>query len=142
MNGKNWIVAGAVLAALGVAAGSFGAHGLEQWLAERAAEDSDASAFVAQRLDQFETGVRYHLVHALALVLVGLLRARTASKALAAAGSCFLAGVILFSGMLYALVLTDTPRLGMIVPIGGLSYIAGWALLAVAGWGMKSVDRA
>jgi uncharacterized membrane protein YgdD (TMEM256/DUF423 family) len=138
MDGRFWIVAGALLAAVGVGAGSFGAHGLEQWLADQAAADSDASAFVAKRIDQFETGVRYHLVHALALILAGLLHARTASKALAAAGVCFLAGVILFSGMLYALVLTDTPRLGMIVPIGGAAYIVGWALLAVAGWGMKS----
>lgn len=117
---RTFLVLGAVLAALGVAAGAFGAHGL-------------AGQVPAERLATFETGARYHLVHALALVLVGILAERwAASRALRAAGWLLVAGVLIFSGSLYLLVLTDTPWLGAVTPLGGVAFIAGWLALAWA----------
>lgn len=110
--------AGAVLGALGVLAGAFGAHGLEGQVS-------------AERLHTFATGASYHLWHALALVLTGAVaRQRSPRASLTWAGLCFAIGVVLFSGSLYALVLLDAPMLGMITPLGGLTLVAGWALLA------------
>lgn len=86
-----------------------------------------------QRLDTFETAARYHLVHALAVVLSGILAGRPhASKAFGLAGVLFITGIALFAGSLYALVLLDMPALGMITPLGGVSFIAGWIVLGIA----------
>ena len=108
----NFALAGAVLGFLGVAAGAFGAHGLR-------------GALAPDRLEIFETAVRYQLIHALALLAVPILGA-------AGAGWAFLAGTIIFSGSLYLLVLTDQRWLGAVTPIGGVVMLAGWVLLAVA----------
>ncbi|MEZ4323347.1 MAG: DUF423 domain-containing protein [Myxococcota bacterium] len=109
-----WRVAG-VLGALGVVLGAFGAHGLEgrvdPHLIERA----------------WNTGARYHMFHALALVGVAA-HPRTP----AFAGWAFVTGVVLFSGSLYAMTLTGFTKLGMITPLGGLAFIAGWIALAVS----------
>jgi len=116
------IVIGALLAGLGVAAGAFGAHGL-------------TDIVTAQRLGVYETAVRYHIYHALALVVTGgLALSATGGAHLAVAGYLFLAGIVLFSGSLYLLVLTDTPWLGAVTPIGGVAFIAGWAALAMGAW--------
>lgn len=115
------IAFGAVLAGLGVAAGAFGAHGL-------------SAVLTPDRLGVYETAVRYHLIHALALVLTGIVTASTPATQFAVAGYLFLAGIVLFSGSLYLLVLTDTPWLGAITPLGGLSWIVGWAVLALGAW--------
>ena len=80
----------------------------------------------------FETGVRYHMYHALALVLVALVMGRMSGWLLHAAGWCFVAGIVLFSGSLYALALTGVTILGAITPLGGLAFLAGWACLAFA----------
>ncbi len=117
-----FLVLGAVLAALGVAAGAFGAHGL------RASVSPD-------RMVVYETAARYQVYHALALLAVGLLaeRRRGASlRRLRGAGWAFAVGTVLFSGSLYALVLTGTPALGIITPVGGVAFLAGWGLLAWA----------
>jgi uncharacterized membrane protein YgdD (TMEM256/DUF423 family) len=114
-----FLVIGAIAAGLGVAAGAFGAHGLEG----RVSPD---------RLDTFRTGVTYQMYHALALLVVGYLTAQTPSAALTGAGACFTAGIVIFSGSLYVLVLTDTGWLGAITPLGGVAFIAGWALFAWA----------
>ncbi len=120
------IVAGAILAGIAVAAGAFGAHGLRAFLEAR------------QQAGNWETAARYALVHALALVVVGavaaLPQAAATQRTLAAAAICFLAGVAIFSGCLAALAVTGVKVLGAIVPVGGLLLIAGWALLALAGW--------
>jgi uncharacterized membrane protein YgdD (TMEM256/DUF423 family) len=108
------IALGALNAAIAVAAGAFAAHGLRDRLAERA-------------LAVFETGARYHMYHALAMILAGLLAAR-------APGWMFQAGIVLFSGSLYALALTDVKGLGAVTPIGGLAFLAGWLWLAYAAW--------
>lgn len=114
-----FVALGAVVAGLAVAAGAFGAHGLRAMVAP-------------ERLATFETGARYAFYHGLALVLVGALvrlwPARTA--ALSRSGWLFLAGTVVFSGSLFALVLFDLPVLGAITPLGGVAMIVGWALLA------------
>jgi len=108
---------GSVLAGLGVAAGAFGAHGLRDRL--------DAGSIAT-----FETAVRYQLVHSLALVVA----AQRAANAPAArfAGYAFGVGILLFSGSLYALALGAPHAVGFVTPLGGLSFIDGWALLAAS----------
>ncbi len=113
-----WFAAGAALCGLGVVLGAFGAHGL------RARVTPDLLAV-------FETGVRYHLIHALGLLAVAWAAARWPAAWVSAAGWLFVAGIVIFSGSLYLLVLTGTRWLGAVTPIGGLCLIAGWALLAV-----------
>jgi uncharacterized membrane protein YgdD (TMEM256/DUF423 family) len=110
------------LSALGaVALGAFGAHGLRT----RVAPDM---------LTVFEVGVRYQLYHALALLAVGLLAGRVPAGAVAAAGWLFVAGTVIFSGSLYALVLSGQRWLGAVTPLGGLAFLVGWAVLAWAAW--------
>lgn len=113
--------AGAVLGAVGVAMGAFGAHALR-------------SRVEARQLEIWDTAARYQLWHALALVLVGLWVARDAVPAARLAGGAFLAGTLIFSGSLYLLVLTGKTWLGAITPIGGVLLIVGWVALAVAMW--------
>lgn len=117
-----FLATGALLAGLAVAAGAFGAHGLE-------ARVSPA------RLETFRTAVTYQMYHALALLVVGWAAAQGWGAAVHAAGYCFIAGILVFSGSLYLLVLTDTSWLGAITPFGGVAFIAGWLLLA---WGTLS----
>jgi uncharacterized membrane protein YgdD (TMEM256/DUF423 family) len=122
------IAAGAVLGGLGVAAGAFGAHGLRSFLE------------AAGQAANWETAFRYCLVHALALVVTGLVAAVPSAVAarpqLAAAAWCFAGGTLIFSGCLAALALSGVRVLGAIVPIGGTLLIAGWVLLAIAAWRM------
>lgn len=112
MSPEFWLQAGAVGMFLAVALGAFAAHGLKTRLAP-------------EMLTVFETGVRYQAYHALALLALGA--ARGPDKA----GWCFIGGIVLFSGSLYLLALTGEKRLGMITPIGGLLFLAGWALFAL-----------
>ncbi|MEZ4268867.1 MAG: DUF423 domain-containing protein [Myxococcota bacterium] len=114
-------VAGAILGAVGVAMGAFGAHGLR-------------ARVEARQLEIWDTAARYQLWHALALVLVGLWLARGAVLSARVAGGAFLAGTLIFSGSLYLLVLTGRTWLGAITPIGGVLLIVGWVALAVALW--------
>jgi uncharacterized membrane protein YgdD (TMEM256/DUF423 family) len=114
-----WFATGAALACLAVALGAFGAHGLKT----RVAPDL---------LAVFETGVRYHMYHALALLAVGWQVERSGSPLAAAAGWLLVAGIAIFSGSLYTMTLTGARWLGAVTPIGGVCFIAGWALLAVA----------
>ena len=109
---------GAALAAAGVALGAFGAHGLR-------------SIVTPERLAVFETGVRYHVVHALA-VIAAAWAAHAAPQAAGPrwAGALFVLGVLLFSGSLYLLVLTGVTTWGAVTPLGGLAFIAGWIALA------------
>ena len=113
-----FFAAGALLAGLAVAAGAFGAHGLEG----RVSPD---------RIDTFTTGVTYQMYHALGLLVVAWATAQGWGAPVAWAGYCFLAGIVVFSGSLYVLVLTDTGWLGAITPLGGVAFIVGWGLL---GW--------
>ncbi|MCE2727033.1 MAG: DUF423 domain-containing protein [Planctomycetaceae bacterium] len=117
-----FLTAGGLLGGLAVAAGAFGAHGLKAFL--------EAHGQAAN----WETAARYALVHALATVAVGTLAAVRPAPGLAAAGGCFLVGTAIFSGCLFALALSGVKILGAVVPIGGVLLIAGWMLLAYAGW--------
>ncbi|MCC9602960.1 DUF423 domain-containing protein [Stieleria sp. JC731] len=116
------LLTAAVTGALGVIIGAFGAHGLEDFIAGYSQEPEH----IAKRLAQFDTGARYHLVHAVALVALASLPVARATRV---AAVLFVAGVILFSGSLYVLVLTDTSWLGAITPLGGLAWIFAWASL-------------
>nr|WP_304187714.1 DUF423 domain-containing protein [Rhodothermus marinus]MBO2490865.1 DUF423 domain-containing protein [Rhodothermus marinus] len=118
---RTFLVLGAVLAGLAVALGAFAAHGL-------------APRVSPERLQTFETGVRYQMYHALALLLTGWLLHQLGASGLSVAGWCFLAGIVLFSGSLYVLVLTDTPWLGAVAPLGGTAFILGWGMLAWSLW--------
>ncbi len=112
-------VAGAVAAMSAVILGAFGAH----WLQSRLSPAD---------LDVFETGVRYHMYHALGLFVVAWAASRWPSGATTAAGWLLIVGIVVFSGSLYTLVLTGQRWLGAVTPLGGLSLIAGWAALAWA----------
>ncbi len=125
MTAQTWQALGALLAAVGVGLGAFGAHGLDNYLQQTFA--GIESELLARRLAQFDTGVRYQLWHALGIILASL--ALGGRSTLAAA--LFLAGIVLFSGMLYVLVLTGKTWLGAIVPLGGVALIAGWVVFAV-----------
>ncbi|MFY2557500.1 DUF423 domain-containing protein [Corallococcus terminator] len=116
-----WLVLGAVNALLSVAAGAFGAHALKARLPP-------------DLLVIFETGARYHMYHALGLLAVGLLALLRPSSLLNGAGWAMLVGIVLFSGSLYALALSGVRVLGAVTPLGGLGFLAGWALFAIAAW--------
>lgn len=85
-------------------------------------------------LEVFETGSRYQMYHALALLAVAWMASRQGGGAVQAAGWCFALGVCVFSGSLYLLVLLDLRWLGAITPIGGVALLAGWLLLGVGAW--------
>ena len=123
---KIFMVIAAILGGLSVAAGAFASHALREKLSERA-------------LQIFETGARYQMYHAIALLLVALLliRSETYQPTLLVAGWAFIIGVFIFSGSLYALSLTDLKVLGAITPLGGVAFIAGWVSLAIAAWSYK-----
>ncbi len=127
---RNWIFIGAVLAALAVGLGAYHAHGLEGLLAEK--YSSDAGLF-AKRMGNWGTAAQYQMYHAIGLILVGLVALVRPGKWLTIAGWCFVIGILLFSGLLYVLAITNLTKLGMIVPLGGLSMIVGWLALAIGG---------
>jgi len=131
MKPRYWIVLGAVLAALAVAMGAFGAHALRS----RLITSDPAPADALRLLEVFETASRYQMYHALALVLVGLVAGRRNTVALRLAGWLFAAGIVLFCGSLYGLVLTQNKLLGAITPLGGVAFMLGWLALAIAGMG-------
>ncbi|MFZ5757076.1 MAG: DUF423 domain-containing protein [Pseudomonadota bacterium] len=114
----NWILAaGAINGALAVMAGAFGAHGLKARL-------------TPELLATWNTAAGYHMYHALALVLIGVLLAAQPQPSLNGPGVAMLVGIVLFSGSLYALALTGIKVLGAITPIGGTAFIVGWLWLA------------
>lgn len=119
MTASSWMVLGSILGACGVALGAFGAHGLK-------------SRVDPAMLAVFETAVRYHLTHALALLAVAWASERWPGPASTAAGWLFAAGIAIFSGSLYVMVLTGARWLGAVTPLGGLALIAGWCALALA----------
>lgn len=117
--GSKWITIAAINGLMAVAAGAFAAHALRDRLTP-----SD--------LDAFEVGARYQMYHALALLAVAWVVANRPSRIATGAGVCMLLGIVLFSGSLYVLALTPL-NVGLITPLGGLSLILGWVLLAIAG---------
>ncbi|OPZ07874.1 MAG: hypothetical protein BWZ08_01563 [candidate division BRC1 bacterium ADurb.BinA292] len=121
-----FIIIGSAFGLLGVAAGAFGAHGLRSILSP-------------EMLAIFETAVRYQMIHALALLAAAWLAHAAPGRAIHAAGGCFIAGILIFSGSLYLLTLSGVRAWGAVTPIGGIAFLAGWALM---GWhGAKRVPR-
>ena len=116
---RTFLLAGSIAGFIAVGFGAFGAHGLRDRL-------------TPDMLAIFETGVRYHMYHALALLVTAALAPRMPGKAIVAAGWLFIAGIVLFSGSLYVLAVTGMRILGAITPFGGLAFLAGWAALAIA----------
>lgn len=116
---KTWFALGACLMAMGVMAGAFGAHALRDHL------PPDLLAI-------YETGARYQLIHALGLLAVGLAADRRPSRKLDTGAWLLAAGILLFSGSLYALALTGNKSLGMVTPLGGLCWIVGWVMIGSA----------
>jgi uncharacterized membrane protein YgdD (TMEM256/DUF423 family) len=114
------VLVGAAYGFLGVLLGAFGAHGLKTRL-------------TPEMLAIWKTGVDYHLVHAVMLVLVGMIALQKPSTAITNSAICFGLGILLFSGSLYALALSGVRVLGAVTPIGGLLFLAGWMLLFWAG---------
>ena len=123
---RNHLIAAALLAGLGVAAGAFGAHGLERITTDE------------KILHGFRTGVDYQLYHALALLVIAGFYDKLPANWMKRAGGCFIAGIILFSGSLYLLTFfkiegsSAVKFLGPITPLGGLFFIAGWLCLLIA----------
>jgi uncharacterized membrane protein YgdD (TMEM256/DUF423 family) len=120
MNQRQALLIGALLGALGVAFGAFGAHALKNLLVKNG------------RLETYELAVRYQFYHALALLLIGLLMSQYTSATMNWSSRSIFAGVILFSGSLYLFSLTNNTAFAMITPIGGLFLLGGWILLAYA----------
>ena len=118
------LIAAAILGAAGVAIGAYGTHGLERFLVVRGLD----SETIAKRVVQFEIGARYQLIHAVALFALASIPYGSPANRRWTAG-LFVGGIILFSGSLYVLVLTNTPKLGAVTPIGGLAWILGWLSL-------------
>ena len=112
---------GGALGLLGVALGAFGAHALKARL-------------VPEQLATFEVGVRYQLIHALALLAVAWAHTRWPGKRVNAAGWLFVVGTLLFSGSLYALSVTGVRGLGIVTPVGGVAFLLGWLCLLWAPW--------
>lgn len=119
---SRWFAIGAWLGAAGVVLGAFGAHGLK-------------ARVPAERVAIWDTAAKYHLIHALALLATAWASERWPGASTTAAGWLFLAGIVIFSGSLYALAATDVRALGAITPIGGLCFIAGWIALALSARG-------
>jgi uncharacterized membrane protein YgdD (TMEM256/DUF423 family) len=123
---KNTLLFGIALAGLGVMIGAFGAHALKDLLEQN------------QRLATFETAVKYQFYHALALILIGVLQFNIRHKFLGLAAKSMFVGVLIFSGSLYALCLTNIGILGAITPIGGLALISAWVLFFLAIFNQKT----
>jgi uncharacterized membrane protein YgdD (TMEM256/DUF423 family) len=123
---RKFILAAAVLLALATALGAFGAHALRTKLS-------------SARYDSFEIAVTYQFFHALGLLGIGLLLRQSAGALLRWAGWTMLAGLTLFSGSIYALTFGAPPWFGVVAPLGGLSLIVAWILLAAHAWREHSV---
>ncbi|MCU0548479.1 MAG: DUF423 domain-containing protein [Leptolyngbya sp. Prado105] len=121
-----FLISGAILAGLSVAGGAFATHALRAKLDDRA-------------IAIFETGAKYQMYHAIALILVALLMARAelGETILAVSGIAFISGIVLFSGSLYTLSLSGVKILGAVAPLGGAAFLIGWACLAIAAFQWK-----
>ena len=118
-----FVIIGSVFMMAGVGAGAFGAHGLSGYFSRY--PELEAT---------FDTAVRYHMIHGLALFLAAWVGTRYVPAIANWAGYLFIAGILLFSGSLYLLVFTRASWLGAITPLGGVAFIVGWFLLALAAW--------
>lgn len=114
---KNILITGCILMALAVGIGAFGAHGLKETLLQN------------EKLEVFETGVKYHFYHAIAIFFIGILSIHIRNNWLYRSFYLMLTGILFFSASLYVLAITNTPVLGAITPIGGVLFLVGWVFL-------------
>jgi uncharacterized membrane protein YgdD (TMEM256/DUF423 family) len=121
MNNRNILFLGAIIMALAVLLGAFGAHALK-------------SSLSPEMLAIYKTGVEYQFYHAMGLLVIGLTGFHSDSKWLRRSGLLLAVGILLFSGSLYIIALTGIKVIGAITPIGGVSFVAGWICLAIAVW--------
>lgn len=123
---KIFLIIASIFGALSVALGAFASHALQNKLTPKA-------------LAIWETGTKYQMYHALALIVVALLLTHSDAPAIALklAGFAFITGIALFSGSLYAISLSNLKWLGAITPLGGVAFLIGWGSLAIAGWAIK-----
>lgn len=123
---RGLLIAAGVCGFTAVLAGTFGAHGIKGNVSEKL-------------LANFETGVHYHLAHALALLGVAILSGMLPNaKGLRFAGWCMVFGIIVFSGSLYVMAVTGKTWLGMITPFGGVSFLVAWALVAITAFNLRA----
>lgn len=129
---KPYLIIAALLGALSVAIGAFGAHGVK--------------AIVSPDVFEiYETGVKYQFYHTFALMAVGILFYWFPNKLMSLAGIFFIVGIVLFSGSLYLITILKSadkaisPGVGIITPVGGLFFIAGWVMMLLGMWGKKPV---
>lgn len=136
-----WLTIAGILGAAGVGLGAYGAHGLEQRVVAVVAGSGVSASDelpaeqrkeIARRLDNWKTAAQYQMTHVAALLAIGLAAGRWPSRMWCVAGAAMLLGIAMFSGMLYYEALAPERRLGIVVMFGGISYIAGWLLLAAA----------
>ncbi|MEX1062939.1 MAG: DUF423 domain-containing protein [Balneolaceae bacterium] len=117
---RSFLFTGSLLMAIAVAFGAFGAHIMQDML-------------TPERYEIYQTAVEYHIYHALGLLIAGIVSGQLPdSQWLLWSGRCLIAGILVFSGSLYLLVLTDTGWLGAVTPLGGLAFIGAWILFAAA----------
>jgi len=130
---RNFMILASLIGGLAVVLGAFGAHGLQNITTDE------------KILHSFQTAVQYQMYHALALLVIAIIP--NTSKLLTWAGNCFIIGVILFSGSLYALTAikvsenTNLEKIGIVTPVGGLFFIAGWLLLLIAAINNKDLFK-
>lgn len=115
---KKTLIIAAISGMLAVMLGAFGAHGLKKIISP-------------EMLEVYKTGVQYQFYHTIALLAVGILMSFNQSKALKWSANLFMTGIILFSGSLYVLAISEITVLGAITPLGGIAFIGGWVLLAI-----------
>lgn len=127
---RTWIAIGAVLAAAAVGAGAIGTHFLKETL-----------ELPQRELDTYDVAVRYQMVHAIGLIIVGALLIGRRSRWLNAAAACFAAGILLFSGGLYAWLFTGITTFVHVVPVGGMAWIVGWLLLAIGAMSRREPEE-
>jgi uncharacterized membrane protein YgdD (TMEM256/DUF423 family) len=116
--GDLFFATGAILAGLGVAFGAFGTHLLSQ-------------SFTDTEKEVWRTATNYQLYHALAVIVVARLLSHHPTRFFRAACGCFVLGILLFSGSLYAIALSGQASVGLITPLGGIAFLAGWIFLAI-----------
>jgi uncharacterized membrane protein YgdD (TMEM256/DUF423 family) len=119
---NTFIIIAAILGLLGVGLGAFGAHALADTLTANG------------RADTFETANRYHLIHAILLLVIGILLGQFDHSLIQWAGWCTILGIIFFSGSFYILAIFDIPIMGAVAPIGGVAFLLGWGLIALGVW--------
>lgn len=125
---RRFVIFAAVFGMAGVAVGAFGAHGLAGWLESKGLDPET----VTRRTGQFEVAVRYQMMHAIALLGLAGVAGTVSPSWLRIVGRLMIVGILLFSGSLYLLVALNLPILGAVTPLGGLTWIVAWLLLAFA----------